>query len=284
MTSFLRYKQQLRIVQDADDIESWITVRGNHIPIKKGQSKEEAVKSFLESKGGSSSAKGLSQKNELSVNYHKDKGHIKEGNPPEGWTKVEGGTTAPNGYSWYSNNKSIFSGEREYYLYKDAEPETEKQGTKKIIEFAEEKDNDWQQSGGDYIFNELDDGKVINMEYKNDTKSPYAVRLTDVNGEKTYETQNFKTLEEAVNYTKGIEEKHNKNYYEEFSLNLYDKYHDVQRTITIKGKDIYEAKANARKEIEKLKDWDDDYFSYELAHEKVYKKNGDVETIQKIKL
>jgi hypothetical protein len=53
MTSYLRYKQQIRTVQDADDaeIESWITVRGNHIPIKKGQSKEEAVKSFIESKG-----------------------------------------------------------------------------------------------------------------------------------------------------------------------------------------------------------------------------------------
>ena len=54
MTSYLRYKQQIRTVQDADDaeIESWITVRGNHIPIKKGQSKEDAVKSFIESKGG----------------------------------------------------------------------------------------------------------------------------------------------------------------------------------------------------------------------------------------
>lgn len=51
MTSYLRYKKELSVVQDADDIESWITVRGNHIPIRKGQSKEDAVKSFLESKG-----------------------------------------------------------------------------------------------------------------------------------------------------------------------------------------------------------------------------------------
>lgn len=50
MVSYLRYKQELRTVQDADDIESWITVRGNHIPIKKGQSKEDAVKSFIEGK------------------------------------------------------------------------------------------------------------------------------------------------------------------------------------------------------------------------------------------
>ena len=119
MTSYLRYKKELRTVQDADDIESWITVRGNHIPIKKGQSKEEAVKLFLKNKGGNSSEKGSSQKNELSIAYHKGKGHIKEGNPPKGWTKVEGATTAPNGYSWYSNNKSMFGGERESYLYKD---------------------------------------------------------------------------------------------------------------------------------------------------------------------
>lgn len=52
MPSYLVYKRQLSVL-DADDIE-WITVRGNHIPIKKGQSKEDAVKSFLESKGGSS--------------------------------------------------------------------------------------------------------------------------------------------------------------------------------------------------------------------------------------
>lgn len=51
MTSYKQYKRQMAIM-DADDtdIESWITVRGNHIPIKKGQSKEEAVKSFIESK------------------------------------------------------------------------------------------------------------------------------------------------------------------------------------------------------------------------------------------
>jgi hypothetical protein len=127
MTSYLRYKKELRTVQDADDIESWITVRGNHIPIKKGQSKEDAVKSFLKSKGGNSSTKGSEQKNELSIAYHKDKGHIKEGNPPKGWTKVEGATTAPNGYSWYSNNKSMFGGERESYLYKDKPESSEKE-------------------------------------------------------------------------------------------------------------------------------------------------------------
>ena len=105
MPSYTQYKRQVAVLDDDNDIESWITVHGNHIPIKKGQSKEDAVKSFIESKGGNT-AKGSNQKSELGIIYHKDKGHIKEGRPPKDWTKVEGGTTAPNGYSWYSNNKS----------------------------------------------------------------------------------------------------------------------------------------------------------------------------------
>ena len=53
MPSYTSYLRQMAVL-DADDneIESWITVRGNHIPIKKGQSKEDAVKSFIEKKGG----------------------------------------------------------------------------------------------------------------------------------------------------------------------------------------------------------------------------------------
>lgn len=53
MPSYSQYKRQ---IMDADDnIETWITVKGNHIPIMKGQSKEEAVQAFLEKKGGKSS-------------------------------------------------------------------------------------------------------------------------------------------------------------------------------------------------------------------------------------
>ena len=40
---------------------------------------------------------------------------------PPGWVKVDGATTAPKGYSWYSNGKSRFSGERVSALVKDAE-------------------------------------------------------------------------------------------------------------------------------------------------------------------
>lgn len=30
--------------------------------------------------------------------------------PPKGWKKLEGATTAPKGYTWYSNGKGLFSG------------------------------------------------------------------------------------------------------------------------------------------------------------------------------
>lgn len=51
MTSYLRYKQHLAVLDaDDDDIETWITVKGNHIPIKKGQNQEDAVKNFFERK------------------------------------------------------------------------------------------------------------------------------------------------------------------------------------------------------------------------------------------
>ena len=42
---------EIEMVEDKEDLQ-WITVNGNHIPIKEGQSKEEAVKSFIESKEG----------------------------------------------------------------------------------------------------------------------------------------------------------------------------------------------------------------------------------------
>lgn len=121
MPSYSQYKRQLAVL-DADDtdIEAWITVKGNHIPIKKGQSKEEAVKSFIESKnGGGKSAEPKMSKSDRWEKYHREKGNIKEGRPPKDWKKVEGALTAPNGYTWYSNNKSMFGGEREAYLYKD---------------------------------------------------------------------------------------------------------------------------------------------------------------------
>ena len=47
-----RYEGANIVVNKKDDDIEWITVKGNHIPIKKGQSKDEAVKEFLEEKQG----------------------------------------------------------------------------------------------------------------------------------------------------------------------------------------------------------------------------------------
>ena len=53
--------------------------------------------------------------------YWTNKGKKIVNTPPKGYTKLEGATTAPNGYSWYSNNKPLFDekNERKTILVKD---------------------------------------------------------------------------------------------------------------------------------------------------------------------
>ena len=53
-------KNGVKITNVSDEDVDWITVRENHIPVKKGQSKEEAIKSFIESKKGSEKGHNLS--------------------------------------------------------------------------------------------------------------------------------------------------------------------------------------------------------------------------------
>ena len=58
MPSYLSYKAKMAALDAKDDdVKEWITVNGNHIPIIKGQSKEDAVKSFIASKSDKTSAK-----------------------------------------------------------------------------------------------------------------------------------------------------------------------------------------------------------------------------------
>lgn len=45
---------------------------------------------------------------------------------PKGWTETKGATTAPVGYKWISNNKSLFSGERKAALLKESNHEQKK--------------------------------------------------------------------------------------------------------------------------------------------------------------
>lgn len=64
-----------------EDIE-WITIKGNHIPVKKGQSKEEAVKEFIESKKEDDELvtvkKGEYNKEKAEKRYAELKGYVKE--------------------------------------------------------------------------------------------------------------------------------------------------------------------------------------------------------------
>lgn len=53
-------KEQQGKAKDEDDI-TWITIKGNHIPIKEGQTKEEAVKEFLERVGEQNKIEGLNE-------------------------------------------------------------------------------------------------------------------------------------------------------------------------------------------------------------------------------
>lgn len=93
MPSYSSYMRQMSVLDNDDDIVSWITVKGNHIPIRKGQSKEDAVKSFIEAK-----SKGDGGKHYITTKKHGDTRYVnpknyeivktKEGIKPFG-SKVE---------------------------------------------------------------------------------------------------------------------------------------------------------------------------------------------------
>ena len=74
MPSYTSYMRQMAVL-DANDneIESWITVKGNHIPILKGQSKEDAVKAFIEKKEGRKTAYKESRANFRTAAKERDK-------------------------------------------------------------------------------------------------------------------------------------------------------------------------------------------------------------------
>ena len=63
-----------------------------------------------------------SSKNEkFSTDYWKSRSVDMYDSAPDGWSKLEGATTAPKGYAWYSNNKSRFSDEYRHALVKEDE-------------------------------------------------------------------------------------------------------------------------------------------------------------------
>lgn len=85
MPSYMSYKRQMAVL-DADDDIQWITVKGNHIPIKKGESKEDAIKAFFESKGSKSTA---SKPKESSGSGNKSKAESSSGGKKPFMTEKE---------------------------------------------------------------------------------------------------------------------------------------------------------------------------------------------------
>ena len=77
---------------DDPNIESWITVKGNHIPIKKNQTKEEAVKEFLEKKDDSKNnkRKEVSQKQvNIDVKSYPSSHKLQVEDSKEIWNKLD---------------------------------------------------------------------------------------------------------------------------------------------------------------------------------------------------
>lgn len=99
--NYAAYKARLRAVTDADDDITWITMNGNHIPIKEGQSKEEAVKEWLAKKGGGNESKKSQPENK------KDK-------DPEFETVRKNALANPNTYGGKYTQKSKSAAYKEY--------------------------------------------------------------------------------------------------------------------------------------------------------------------------
>lgn len=116
MPSYSSYKRQMSVLDKDDDI-TWITVKGNHIPIKKGQSKEDAVKEFLESKKSDSSKsdKGATSKSAPAKSESKSAGtKTKKEYPHEFETVRKNALANPLTYNHRYTQKSKAAAYKEY--------------------------------------------------------------------------------------------------------------------------------------------------------------------------
>lgn len=87
-------KNGQKIAMNAKDDVEWITVKGNHIPVKDGQTKEQAVKEFLAKKGKQSK-----------TNNSKPIAGIKQGKPMS-FKQANGGKVNPK----YTGKRDGYSG------------------------------------------------------------------------------------------------------------------------------------------------------------------------------
>lgn len=118
MPSYTQYKRQLSVVVDSSDEDiTWITVKGNHIPIKKGQNKGDAIKEFFESKksGSSKSDKGATSKSAPAKSESKSAGtKTKKEYPHEFETVRKNALANPLVYNHKYTQKSKAEAYKEY--------------------------------------------------------------------------------------------------------------------------------------------------------------------------
>lgn len=207
MPSFLQYKRHLAVL-DADDsnIEAWITVKGNHIPIMKGQSKEEAVKSFIEKKGQSTGAKPEPKSNKQ-VFYKNISG--KQIGSPKGRTFIENEimTEKEMAKRGFDPTDKRFErkelGKNEHHFFFGARFENQKerkQESKYDPEFETVRKNALANSsvyGGKYTQKSKSEAY---KEYKNDTASKENMKKANkfVNSDYTKKPASIEETEQAV--------------------------------------------------------------------------------------
>lgn len=179
MPSYLSYLNQISVL-DADDDIQWITVRGNHIPIKKGENKEDAIKSFFESKGKES--KKTEQKSpEKSGNSSSSSGNGSKSEKSSGGEKLTVKSIIKRANE-SKNNKSINSD----YVFKEAV---------KVGKFSDKQIRDREKDYSDYLKMDvkqtfevhttdhiIENGELVGYKYK-----PERIKIQDKILEKTFE-------------------------------------------------------------------------------------------------
>lgn len=177
MPSYTSYMRQMSVL-DADDDIQWITVRGNHIPIKSGEKKEDAIKEFFEKKNKSEGGEKSPEKSQSKSSGSGNKAKAEKSSGGEKLT-VKSIIKRANESK---NNKSINSD----YVFKEA-VKVGKFSDKQIR--AREKDySDYLKQGAKQTFevhttdHVIENGELVGYKYK-----PERIKIQDKILEKTFE-------------------------------------------------------------------------------------------------
>lgn len=198
------------IAIDKDEDIEWITVRGTHIPIKKGESKEQAVKKFLESKKSSSGIKGSSEKL-----FHK--GEIVTPEQSEAQFKEDDFVKTPKGVAKISQivrgklsdtpyyKVTFEDGKTATYLEEEIEPDTQKAEPGKKEQNPFEKTlskTGFKKDDNDYSYTkEYTDGTTISVhsEKNDDSGKFYIADIVDKNGNMSQKEYHYQGIEDVFN-------------------------------------------------------------------------------------